>query len=95
MSHQLYKELDERYAEHDGDFTDLLRGYGNDDIKNFEHIQHEGGGEGGAQDCESIIKVDDQYYSITYTYMSYDGFDFDYAEAFKVTPKEKTITVYE
>ena len=95
MSTELFKELEERYAELDGDFTDLLRGYGNDDIPNFEHIQHEGGGEGGAQDCESVIKVDGEFYMITYSYFSYDGFDWRYAEAFKVSPKEKVVTVYE
>lgn len=60
-----------------------------------EFIEQEGGGEGGSEDCYSVIKVGGVYYKITYSYFSHHGFETEYAEVFVVTPKEKTITVYE
>lgn len=60
-----------------------------------EFIEQDGGGEGGSEDCYSVIKVDDIYYKITYSYFSHHGFETEYAEVFVVSPKQKTITVYE
>lgn len=61
----------------------------------YEHIEQDGGGEGGAEYCKTIFKWKDEFYKVTYSYASYQGFDFDYASWYKVSPKEKTITVYE
>jgi hypothetical protein len=61
----------------------------------YEHIYQEGGGEGGAEYCESVFKWKGKYYKITYNYYSYTGYRFDSAEMGEVFPTEKTITVYE
>lgn len=58
-------------------------------------VEQEGGGEGGSEHCESVIKLGDKFYKVVYSYYSHHGYDFDYAEVFEVKPKEKTITVYE
>lgn len=58
-------------------------------------VNQEGGGEGGAEHCESVIKLGDKFYKVVYRYYSHHGYDFDYTEVFEVKPKEKTILVYE
>lgn len=60
-----------------------------------EFIEQEGGGEGGAEDCYSVIRVDGVFYKVFYNYYSHDGFNTEYAEVRVVQPKEKLITVYE
>jgi hypothetical protein len=90
-----YNQLESLYEERGGDYFEdfLLDGCG--EIKGFEFIEQDGGGEGGAEDCYSIVKVDGVFYKVTYAYYSHHGFETDYAGVFKVTPREKTITVYE
>jgi len=61
----------------------------------FENIEQEGGGEGGGEYCFFVFKWKDVYYKLEYSYRSYDGYDFDDAEMYIVTPTEKTVTVYE
>lgn len=78
-------EWDEHYIIH-GDFPENSR---------VEFIEQEGGGEGGAEDCYTVIKLDGVFYKILYYYYSHHGFDTEYAEVMVVTPKEKLITVYE
>lgn len=60
----------------------------------FEFIEQEGGGEGGAEHCWSVFKFKDVFYKATFSYASYAGYDF-YDDFYIVSPKEKTITVYE
>lgn len=60
-----------------------------------EFIKREGGGEGGSEDCYSVIKVDGVFYKVYYNYFSHYGFCTEYADVRVVTPKEKTIIVYE
>lgn len=63
----------------------------------YEHIEQDGGGEGGAEDCYGVIKFKDKYYKTEWKYYSHNGFDFCGAKYYirEVTPKQKTITVYE
>ena len=78
------------------DFEDLV--YDMDYIKgfpDFEFIEQEGGGEGGAEYCYTVFKWKGTFYKVTYNYYSHHGFDFDCSEIYRVTPKEKTVTVYE
>lgn len=61
----------------------------------LELIEKDGGGEGGAEDCYSVVKLNGVFYCIYYNYYSHHGFDFDYASIQVVRPVEKVITVYE
>jgi len=63
----------------------------------YEHIEQAGGGEGGTEDCYGIIKFKDKYYKTEWRYFSHYGFDYCGAMSYikEVTPKQKTITVYE
>lgn len=60
-----------------------------------EFIEQEGGGEGGSEDCYSVIKVDGVFYKVFYNYYSHHGFETDYATVRVVQPQEKLVTVYE
>ena len=51
----------------------LFSGY--QDIVIFH--QSSGGGEGGSTDCYSVIEFENRFYSVSYTYASYDGYSFD------------------
>ena len=64
-------------------------------IPELEFVDEDGGGEGGAEDCYTVFKWKGDFYKITYNYYSYHGYEFDCSEIYRVTPKEKTITVYE
>ncbi len=63
----------------------------------YEHIETEGGGEGGAEYCYGVFKLDGKSYKAEWSYYSYEGCNFD--EIFdtlkEVKPVEKIITVYE
>ncbi len=60
----------------------------------YELLERVGGGEGGAEECHSAFKLDGKIYRMDYSYMSYNGYNFD--GVFKeVHPVEKTVTVYE
>jgi hypothetical protein len=66
----------------------------------YEFVEQYGGGEGGSEYCYSIFKYDDEYYKATYSYRSYSGFSYqedgiEYTQLFKVTPVNKSVTVYE
>lgn len=74
--------------------SDILLDYF-DENPRVEVMQQEGGGEGGAENCFTVLRVDDNYYKVFYNYYSHEGFCYDYAEVRLVSPKEKTITVYE
>lgn len=62
--------------------------------KPIEFIEKQGGGEGGGEYCYTVLKIGDAFYKIEYSYYSYNGYEF-YEGFSLVTPKEKTITVYE
>lgn len=59
------------------------------------HIEQDGGGEGGGEDCYAVIKVDGVFYKITYSYASYEGFNYDYANVSEVNPVQRLVTFYE
>lgn len=93
---EIYKdELEEIFINgHDLDdkneFHSFLKQY------NFKHLHQEGGGEGGTEYCEAVIELDGQAFKLEYSYSSYNGFDIDDIWDWKpVTPRQKTITVYE
>ncbi len=73
--------------------------YNDDKIKllEYEHLQQEGGGEGGAEDCYGVFKIKDKTFKAYYQYRSHEGHDYsdiEYSVRF-VTPKLKQVTVYE
>lgn len=61
------------------------------------NIERDGGGEGGGEYCYGVIKLGEEYYKAEWTYYSYQGEDFDDIESTitQVSPRKKTITVYE
>lgn len=63
----------------------------------YEHIQQEGGGEGGTEHCQGVFRLQGKLYSAVYSYYSHHGYDYDYiADTLReVEPVQKTITVYE
>lgn len=61
----------------------------------FKLIKRAGGPNTENAPVHSIIKMDEKYYAIHYAYYSHEGFNYDGAEAYKVFPSEKTITIYE
>lgn len=54
-------------------------------------------GEGGSEYCEGIFRLGDKHYKVSWSYYSHHGYETDGAlDTLKlVTPKEKTIVVYE
>lgn len=65
----------------------------------YTNIEQDGGGEGGTEWCHTIVEEKSgdttKFYKVTYNYYSHNGFEFDYADMSEVTPKTKTVTVYE
>lgn len=93
---ELFEEIRE-YEELD-DISDVreLVLYGSYRGRNsFEHIDKEGGGEGGGEHVEAIFKFKEKLYKVVLSYASYEGYFWDYAEAFEVVPVERLVTFYE
>lgn len=63
----------------------------------YQHLQQEGGGEGGGEHCFGVFKLKGKIYRAEYSYYSYNGHEYDcILETLReVKPVEKTITVYE
>lgn len=61
----------------------------------MKHIKQEGGGEGGGEYCYAVIQVGEKFYKIEYSYYSYSGYDYDYADVLEVVPTQRTVTFYE
>lgn len=63
----------------------------------YEHLDQEGGGEGGSEYCYGVFKLKGKVYRAEYSYYSYHGHEFDYIlDTLKeVKPVQKTITVWE
>lgn len=62
----------------------------------LEFVEKDGGGEGGTEDCYTIIKYKGEFYKLTYWYRSHHGYDgFEDSDFVKVTPKKIEVTVYE
>lgn len=60
-------------------------------------VELEGGGEGEGEYCYGVIKIGDTYLKAEWSYYSYNGCEYDsiFDTLKVVTPKQKTITVYE
>lgn len=72
------------------------------DVEGFGHLQviDTTGGEGQGDHAHIVFKLteDDftvRYYKVDGYYSSYDGVDWDGSDLYEVTPRERTITVYE
>lgn len=65
--------------------------------RGYEHLDSEGGHEGGGEYCYGVIKLDNEYYRAEWEYYSYNGCEYSGISSTvkQVTPKQKTITVYE
>lgn len=75
-----------------GETTEILKQtYG------YKHLQQEGGGEGGAEDCFGVFELEGKAYRVYYSYYSYHGHDLTgIVDSLKeVAPVQKTVTVYE
>lgn len=81
----------------DNDYT-ARRAYITEFMKQFDYQQMEGsyGGEGEGEQCCSVIRLGDQYFSAEWTYYSYNGCEYDGIEhsVHEVFPEQVTITVY-
>lgn len=66
-------------------------------LATYEHIEQDGGGEGGGEYCYGVFKLNGVIYKAEYSYYSYEGHDIDgiVSTLRVVTPVEKTVTVYE
>lgn len=63
----------------------------------YEHLEQEGGGEGGSEYCYGVFKLNGKIYRGEYSYYSHHGDEYDgIASTLKeVKPVQKTVTVYE
>lgn len=63
----------------------------------YEHLEQEGGGEGGGEYCYGVFSLKGKIYKGTYSYYSYNGHEYDGIERTlkEVKPVEKVVTVYE
>jgi hypothetical protein len=63
-------------------------------------VESEGGGEGSGEHMHIVFRVsttdgEEFYFKIDGYYASFDGASWDGSELYEVTPRQKTITVYE
>ena len=61
----------------------------------MKHISQDGGGEGGGEHCETVVKIGTTCYKIVYSYYSYDGYNYEDADVYEVVPVERLVTFYE
>lgn len=63
----------------------------------YEHLEQEGGGEGGSEYCYGVFKLNGKIYRAEWSYYSHYGYETDGIEDTlrEVKPVKKTITVYE
>jgi hypothetical protein len=92
---EIFESEESRYG---FEFVDFLLGDYDEELANAAKLvwlEQDGGGEGGAEDCETVFSIDDVIYKITYNYYSHHGYETDYAQAYIVIPVQRTITAYE
>jgi len=67
------------------------------DETGYEHLDQDGGGEGGAEYCYGVFKLQGKIYRAEYSYYSHNGYEYDgISDTLReVKPIQKTITVYE
>lgn len=62
----------------------------------FKFVHQDGGGEKGAEHCESVIELEGQLFMLSYSYYSYSGYNiYDYWNWRPVKAVQKTVTFYE
>lgn len=59
------------------------------------YIEKKGGGEGGGENCHTVLKLGDDFVKVAFYYYSYSGYEHDYADVCKVTPVDRVVTFYE
>lgn len=81
------------YLCEDGIYGDSLKDAGFE----YEHLEQDGGGEGGSEYCYGVFKLNGVIYKAEYSYYSYNGHEFDYiVDTLRVVEgKVKQVTVYE
>ena len=63
--------------------------------KIFEISEQEGGGEGGAEECHTVMKAGDRYFLFEYSYYSHHGFDiFESNKVVEVKPRQVEVTKF-
>lgn len=88
----LYNKLrDEHLKEHNIKTEQIQGEYG------YEHLEREGGGEGGSEYCYGVFKLKGKIYKAEWSYYSYHGDDYDGIEdtLIEVKPVQVTVTQYE
>ena len=62
----------------------------------YEHLECDGGGEGGSEYCYGVFKFKGKIYKADYSYYSFQGHEYDdiLDSLREVTPVQQTITVY-
>ena len=63
----------------------------------YEHLEQEGGGEGGSEYCYGVFSLGGKTYKAEYSYYSYHGHDYDCIldTLREVKPVQKMVTFYE
>lgn len=81
------------------DICEFLLGFQDGDYMKgdiaVEFIEQDGGGEGGGEHCETVVKIGATYYKIVYSYYSYNGYNYEGADVYEVVPVERLVTFYE
>ena len=87
------KEVQDYYDKVEKYFDDIMEEVG---VK-YQHLQQDGGGEGGSEYCYGVFKLNDTIYKAEYSYYSHYGHEYDGITSTlrEVKPVSKTITVYE
>jgi hypothetical protein len=58
-------------------------------------VEQDGGGEGGAEDCHSVLKIGSKFLKFHYSYQSYSGFYFwDENPCVEVRPQKVEVIQY-
>lgn len=88
----LSEMLDEGRLDYHYDLITRLESEGNYEVVDLKY-----GCEGGGEYCYGVFRLGDKFIKGEWSYYSYAGSDFDDVESTLrfVTPKTKTITVYE
>lgn len=66
-------------------------------IKDYEHIEQEGGGEGGAEYCSGVFRLNGKFFAASWSYYSHHGYDESGCASTlrEVRPVEKVVTIWE
>lgn len=78
----------EQYQQKEKEILESLGGY--------EHLDQDGGGEGGSEYCYGVFRLGDKTYRAEYSYYSYHGYEYEgiLGTLKEVQPQQKTVTVY-